>query len=52
MLYAVEGYAHHEIAEMLRISVGTSKSQLSRARKVIQKEVIRIQAQNKMSIGE
>jgi RNA polymerase sigma-70 factor (ECF subfamily) len=32
-LYAVEGYAHKEIAEQLGISEGTSKSQLSDARK-------------------
>lgn len=31
-LYDAEGYKHEEIAEMLGISVGTSKSQLSRAR--------------------
>ncbi len=31
-LFVIEGYAHHEIAEMLGISEGTSKSQLSRAR--------------------
>ncbi|MCA0425988.1 MAG: sigma-70 family RNA polymerase sigma factor [Bacteroidetes bacterium] len=31
-LYAIEGYNHAEIAEMLGISEGTSKSQLSRAR--------------------
>ncbi len=31
-LYAIEGYSHAEIAEMLGISEGTSKSQLSRAR--------------------
>lgn len=31
-LYAIEGYTHPEIAEMLHISVGTSKSQLSKAR--------------------
>lgn len=31
-LYAVEGYSHKEIAEKLTISVGTSKSQFSRAR--------------------
>lgn len=35
-LYIVEGYKHKEIAEMLNITVGTSKSQLSKARKVIQ----------------
>ena len=31
-LYAVEGYSHVEIAEMLGISVGASKSNLSKAR--------------------
>lgn len=35
-LYAIEGYAHAEIAEMLGISEGTSKSQLSRARMMLQ----------------
>ncbi len=35
-MYVVEGYKHKEIAEMLNISVGTSKSQLSKARKIIQ----------------
>ncbi|SHN32427.1 RNA polymerase sigma-70 factor, ECF subfamily [Cyclobacterium lianum] len=31
-LYAIEGYDHQEIAEMLSISAGTSKSNLHRAR--------------------
>jgi len=35
-LYAIEGYAHKEIAELLNISEGTSKSQLSRARQWLQ----------------
>ncbi|SOD96059.1 RNA polymerase sigma factor [Spirosoma fluviale] len=35
-LYAIEGYSHAEIAEMLGISEGTSKSQLSRARVLLQ----------------
>lgn len=35
-LYAIEGYSHQEIAQKLDISVGTSKSQLSRARKALQ----------------
>lgn len=35
-LYIVEGYQHHEIGEMLGISENTSKSQLSRARKILQ----------------
>ena len=31
-LYVIEGYKHPEIAEMLNISVGTSKSNLSKAK--------------------
>lgn len=31
-LYVIEGYKHREIAEMLEISVGTSKSNLSKAK--------------------
>lgn len=36
-LYAIEKYKHKEIAKKLSISVGTSKSQLLRARKKLQK---------------
>ena len=36
-LYAIDGFKHEEIAEMLHISVGTSKSNLSKARVNIQK---------------
>ena len=39
-LYAVEGYKHQEIAQMLNISEGTSKSQLSHARKVLQQQLL------------
>lgn len=38
-LYAVEGYDHKEIAGMLEISEGTSKSQLHRARKLLQEKL-------------
>lgn len=38
-LYAIEGYAHREIASMLSISEGTSKSNLSRARTILQRKV-------------
>lgn len=34
-MYAIEGYSHKEIASMLDISIGTSKSQYSRARKIL-----------------
>lgn len=35
-LYVIDGYSHNEIAEMLNMSVGTSKSCLSRARVLLQ----------------
>ena len=35
-LYVVEGYTHKEIADMMGISEGTSKSQLSRAKVILQ----------------
>jgi len=38
-LSIVEGYKHKEIAEMLDINIGTSKSQLSKARKIIQERL-------------
>lgn len=38
-LYAIEGYSHKEISEMLGISEGTSKSNLARARYVLQNKV-------------
>ena len=38
-LYVVEGYTHKEIGDMLGISEGTSKSQLARAKSVLQKKV-------------
>jgi RNA polymerase sigma-70 factor (ECF subfamily) len=38
-LYAIEGYSHKEISEMLDISEGTSKSNLSRARLILQEKV-------------
>lgn len=34
-LYAIEGFSHKEIAEELGISLGTSKSQLNRARAML-----------------
>ncbi|MCC5928150.1 MAG: sigma-70 family RNA polymerase sigma factor [Cyclobacteriaceae bacterium] len=39
-LYAIEGYNHKEIGKMLGISENTSKSQLSRARLLLQKRLI------------
>lgn len=39
-LRAIEGYAHREIAEMLDISEGTSKSQYARAKKQLQERIL------------
>ncbi|SFF86787.1 RNA polymerase sigma factor [Pontibacter chinhatensis] len=38
-LYAIEGYSHKEIADMLGITEGTSKSQLSKARTMLQRRL-------------
>ena len=38
-LYCVEGFKHQEIATMLGINEGTSKSQLSHARKMLQEQI-------------
>lgn len=48
IMYAIEGYKHHEIAEELNISVGTSKSQLFKARKLLQQQITVL---NKTSYG-
>lgn len=38
-MYAIEGYSHKEISEMLGITEGTSKSNLSRAREILQNKL-------------
>jgi len=38
-LYAIEGYNHKEIGMLLGISEGTSKSQLSKARAILQEAI-------------
>ncbi|MEY8862582.1 RNA polymerase sigma factor [Tenacibaculum singaporense] len=43
-LYVLDNYSHKEIAELLNISVGTSKSNLSRARQILKKEMELYQA--------
>jgi RNA polymerase sigma factor (sigma-70 family) len=42
-LFAIEGYTHKEIAEMIGISESASKSQLSRARSVLKEQVIKME---------
>ena len=41
-LYCIEGFKHQEISAMLGINEGTSKSQLSHARKMLQDTIIKI----------
>jgi RNA polymerase sigma factor (sigma-70 family) len=43
-LYAIEGYTHKEIGELLGITEGTSKSQYSRARVILQTKLERLSA--------
>lgn len=38
-MFAIEGYSHKEIAKMLEVSEGTSKSQFSRARKLLMEKI-------------
>jgi RNA polymerase sigma factor (sigma-70 family) len=39
-LYAIEGYQHNEISELLGISEGTSKSQYARAKQLLQAKIL------------
>lgn len=38
-LYALDGFSHKEIAELLKISIGTSKSNLARARTILKEKI-------------
>ncbi len=49
-LYAIEGYAHKEIAELLHITEGTSKSQLHKARELLQQ--MHTKANQKINLNE
>lgn len=44
VMHVVEGYKHHEIAEILGIAESTSKSQLFKARKMLQKQLTQLNA--------
>ena len=48
VMYAIEGYKHTEISQELGISEGTSKSQLFKARQILQQEIIKL---NQSSYG-
>jgi RNA polymerase sigma factor (sigma-70 family) len=47
-LYAIEGYAHHEIASMLGISEGTSKSNLFKARAHLKNRIMSVKPCNEI----
>ncbi|MFZ5941415.1 MAG: RNA polymerase sigma factor [Bacteroidota bacterium] len=42
-LYAIDGYKHREIADLMKIDENTSKSQYSRARRWLQERLLAIQ---------
>jgi RNA polymerase sigma-70 factor (ECF subfamily) len=44
-LYAIEGFSHKEIAEIVGITEGASKSQLSRARGVLKEQIVKMEGQ-------
>jgi len=45
-MYAIEGYKHSEIAKMLSIGESTSKSQLFKARKLLQQQIKQLKNAN------
>lgn len=45
-LYALDGYSHKEIAESMGISIGTSKSNLARARGILKQKIEESQKKN------
>jgi RNA polymerase sigma-70 factor (ECF subfamily) len=49
-MYAIEGYSHKEIGTILGISEGTSKSQLARAKGILQKKVIQFLDEKRKSL--
>ena len=49
-LYAIEGYSHQEIGQMLGISESTSKSNLSRARCILQEKVEALYGQRRHDV--
>ena len=38
-LYVLDGYSHKEVSEMLKISTGTTKSNLARARTILKEKI-------------
>jgi RNA polymerase sigma-70 factor (ECF subfamily) len=42
-LYAIEGYSHKEIGEVMGIDEGTSRSQLAKSRKALQEMIEKLE---------
>jgi len=49
-LYVIDGYSHKEIAEMLSITDGTSKSNLARARMILKEKIEALQGNSIPSV--
>lgn len=47
-LYVIDGYSHKEISEMLGITTGTSKSNLSRAKMILKEKIERYTSINNL----
>jgi RNA polymerase sigma factor (sigma-70 family) len=50
-LYAIEGYSHKEIAAIVGITEGASKSQLSRARDVLKQQIAKMEGKRYENAG-
>lgn len=50
-LFAIDGFAHAEIAELLGISVGTSKWHVSNARSILQQAISRMAVTSKSKVS-
>ena len=49
-LYVIDNYSHKEIAAMLNINIGTSKSNLSRARMILKEKIESLNNTNQSSV--
>lgn len=50
-MYAIEGYSHKEIGEIMGITEGASKSQLSRARGILKEQIYKLEGKKYESVG-
>src|ERR1700712_4772147 len=50
-LYAIEGYSHREIGEIMGMTEGASKSQLSRARGILKEQIVQSEGKRYENAG-